>query len=104
MYELDTDPNPGVVLINAIGDLDLVLSSYISTALRSATEPFAVVDLDALRTSLDDGRAALDQTIVELRTRGRSIDVIEPRRRRNAKRERSPLAPSRIIILAHSAR
>jgi hypothetical protein len=103
MYELERDPNPGVVLINAIGDLDLVLSSYISTALRGSPEPFAVVDLGSLRTSVEDGRAALDQTIVELRMHGRSIDVLEPRLRRNAKRRRSPLAPSRVIILAHRA-
>jgi anti-anti-sigma regulatory factor len=104
MYERSEDPNPKAVLINAIGDLDLVLSSDISTALRNTTEPYAVVDLGSVRTVAADGLAALDQTIVELRTRGRSIDVIEPRRRRNAKRQRSALDPSRIIILAHSAR
>jgi hypothetical protein len=104
MYELEREPDPGVVLINAIGDLDLVLSSYIATALRGSTEPLAVVDLSSLRTSVDDGRAALDQTIVELRTHGRSVDVLERPRRRGAKRRRSPLAPSRIIILAHSSR
>ena len=104
MYEIDSDPDPGVVLINAIGDLDLVLSSYIATALRGTSEAFAVIDLSSLRTSVDDGRAALDQTIVELRTRGRSIDVLERPKRRSAKRRRSPLAASRIIILAHSSR
>ncbi len=104
MYELKNDADPGVVLINAIGDLDLILSSDISSALRGSTEPFAVVDLGALRTIFDDGRAALDQTIVELRLRGRSVHVLEPRLRRGAKRRRSPLAPSRIIILAHRLR
>jgi hypothetical protein len=104
MYELYSDPNPGVVLIRAIGDLDLVLSSDLAAALRESCEPFAIVDLSALRTCAADGRAALDQAMVEQRTRGRSVDVYEPRRRRHAKRERSALAPSRIIILAHSAR